>query len=149
MSTSIKHYRNSFLDIENKKVQEGALVLIAKAAQGSVRDSLSLLDRALVSQDIGKEGVDETFIRKMLGIADRSKILNLINFVFQGRQKESIRSLRELINEGIEPANFLNDLLELIYLIQQKKVMGKIDSDLAISESEQKSIDEISKEIKF
>ncbi len=138
---------NKILDIENKKVQEGALVLIAKAAQGSVRDSLSLLDRALVSQDIGKEGVDETFIRKMLGIADRSKILNLINFVFQGRQKESIRSLRELINEGIEPANFLNDLLELIYLIQQKKVMGKIDSDLAISESEQKSIDEISKEI--
>tara|TARA_B100000029_G_scaffold474655_1_gene517207 strand:- start:1734 stop:3419 length:1686 start_codon:yes stop_codon:yes gene_type:complete len=135
------------LDIENKKIAEGALVLIAKAAQGSVRDSLSLLDRALVSQNISAKDIDEIFIRKMLGIADRSKILNLLNFVFQGRQKESIESLKELINEGIEPANFLNDLLELIYLIQQKKVIGKIDSDLAISESEQKSIDEISKEI--
>ena len=135
------------LDIENKKIEEGALVLIAKAAQGSVRDSLSLLDRALVSQNISTKDIDETFIRKMLGIADRSKILKLLNFVFQGRQKESIEALKELINEGIEPTNFLSDLLELIYLIQQKKVIGKIDSDLAISESEQKNIDEISKEI--
>ena len=73
--------------IENGKISDGALILIAKAAEGSVRDSLSLLDRALVSQNIEEKEIDETFVRKMLGIADRSKILNLLNFIFQGDQK--------------------------------------------------------------
>jgi len=133
--------------IENGKISDGALVLIAKAAEGSVRDSLSLLDRALVSQNIEEKEIDETFIRKMLGIAGRLKILNLLNFIFQGEQKKSIAQLREMINEGIEPTNFLNDLLEIIYFIQQKKSIGNFDSDLSISESEQEIIGKISNDI--
>ena len=62
-------------------------------------------------------------------------ILNLLNLIFQGNQKKSIECLREMINEGIEPINFLNDLLELIYFMQQKKNIGNLDSDLSISES--------------
>ena len=135
------------LKIENKKISDGALILIAKAAEGSVRDSLSLLDRALVSQNIAEKEIDETFVRKMLGIADKSKILNLLNFIFQGEQKKSIDQLREMINEGIEPENFLNNLLEIIYFIQQKKSIGNFDSDLSISESEQEILDSISKDI--
>ena len=136
-----------FLKIENGRVSEGALILIAKAAEGSVRDSLSLLDRALVSQNSGEKEIDEIFVRKMLGIADRSKILDLLNFIFQGEQKKSIELLREMINQGIEPTNFLNDLLEIIYFIQQKKNIGNFDSDLSISESELKTIDSISNNI--
>ena len=109
------------LSNENGKVSNKALSLIAKASEGSVRDSLSLLDRAIVSQNISGKEIDENFIRKMLGIADRSKILNLINLIFQGEQKKSIDQLREMVNEGIEPVNFLNDFLEIIYFIQQKK----------------------------
>ena len=135
------------LKIENGRVSEGALILIAKAAEGSVRDSLSLLDRTLVSQNNGEKEIDEIFVRKMLGIADRSKILNLLNFIFQGEQKKSIELLREMINQGIEPTNFLNDLLEIIYFIQQKKNIGNFDSDLSISESELKTIDSISNNI--
>ena len=60
------------LKIENGKLTDGALMLIAKAAEGSVRDSLSLLDRAIVSQNIEEKDIDENFVRKMLGIADRS-----------------------------------------------------------------------------
>jgi len=126
--------------IENGKISESALVLIAKASEGSVRDSLSLLDRALVSQDDEKEEISENFIRKMLGIADRSKILNLLNFIFQGDQKKSIEHLREIINQGIDPNLFLNNLLEIIYFIQQKKNIGNFDSDLSISEAEQEAI---------
>jgi len=111
--------------IENGKVSETALILIAKAAEGSVRDSLSLLDRALVSQNIEKKEIDGVFVRKMLGIADRSKILNLLNHIFQADQKKSIEQLREMINQGIEPKFFLNDLLEIIYFIQQKKKYRK------------------------
>jgi len=135
------------IKIENGKISDGALILIAKAAEGSVRDSLSLLDRALVSQNIEEKGIDENFVRKMIGIADRSKILNLLNFIFQGDQKKSIAQLKEMVNEGIEPTNFLNDLLEIIYFIQQKKSIGNFDSDLFISESEQEIIGKISKDI--
>ena len=135
------------LKIENGKISDRALILIAKAAEGSVRDSLSLLDRALISQNIEQKEIDETFIRKMLGLADRSKILNLLKFIIQGDIKRSIEHLREMINEGIEPTNFLNDFLEIIYFVQQKKNIGNFDSDLSISEAEQETINGISKDI--
>ena len=147
---SIKDLINNLKKItklENGKISEGALALIAKAAEGSVRDSLSLLDRALVSQNIEEKEINENFIRKMLGIADKSKILNLLIPIFNGDQAKSLEQLREMINEGIEPNNFLNDLLEIIYLIQQKKSIGNFNSDLSISESEQEIIGNISKDI--
>ena len=135
------------LEIEKAKISENATLLIAKAAEGSVRDSLSLLDRAIISQDSNNKEIDENFIRKMLGLADRSKILNLLNFIFNGKQKESIDQLREMVNEGIEPSNFLNDLLELIYLIQQKKSLNNYNSEMSISEAEKEIINEMSKNI--
>jgi len=135
--------------IEKGKISDRALTLIAKAAEGSVRDSLSLLDRALVSKNIEKKEIDEIFVRKMLGLADRSKILNLLSFIFKGDLKKSTENLKEMINEGVEPTNFLNDLLEIIYFIQQKKNIGDFDSDLSISESEKQTIDLISKDIEM
>ena len=73
-------------------------------------DSLSLLDIALVSQNIEQKEIDEWYVRKMLGIADRSKILEILKLIFQGDQKNSIAKLRLLLDEGIEPSNFLNDI---------------------------------------
>ena len=135
------------VEIEKGKISDAALRLIAKVAEGSVRDSLSLLDRAIVSQHITEKEIDEVFVSKMLGIADRTKMLKLLNFIFQGDQKKLIQQLREMINEGIEPTNFLNDLLEIIYFILQKKNIGDFDSDLSISESEVDMINIISKDI--
>ena len=74
-------------------------------------------------------------------------MLKLLNFIFQGDQKKLIQQLREMINEGIEPTNFLNDLLEVIYFILQKKNIGDFDSDLSISESEVDMINVISRDI--
>ena len=135
------------LKIEKAKISEEALILIAKSAEGSVRDSLSLLDRAIISQSNEKDNIDEIFVRKMLGIVDRSKILNLLNFIFQGEHKKSTNYLREMISEGLEPINFLNDLLEIIYFIQQKKSLGDFDADLSISESEKDIINSISENV--
>jgi DNA polymerase-3 subunit gamma/tau len=135
--------------IENGKISENAIQLIAKAGEGSVRDSLSLLDRALVIQHVSEKEVGETDVRKMLGIADRSKILELLKFIFDGDQKSSIDQLREMIDGGIEPSNFLNDLLEIIYFMQQKKSLGTFDSDLQISESEIEIINLISNNVKM
>ena len=135
------------LKVENGDVSDDALKLIAKASEGSVRDSLSILDRALVSQNIEEKKIDERFIRKMLGIADKSKVLNLLNYIFQGEQKKSIQYLREIIYEGIDPINFLNELLETVYFIQQKKNIGSLDLDLRISESEKEFIETIAKDV--
>ena len=135
------------LDVENAKIEEEALILIAKAAEGSVRDSLSLLDRVLVSENIDGKKIDKKFVRKMLGIADRSKTLNLLKLIFQGAQKQSIEQLREMVNEGIQPENFLNDLLEIIYFIQQKKSLGNFESELSISEVEHDIINSISDDV--
>ena len=82
---------NKISKIENGKISEGALTLIAKAAEGSVRDSLSLLDRALVSQQASEKEIDEDFIRNMLGIADRSKILQILLFITEGNELISKR----------------------------------------------------------
>jgi DNA polymerase III subunit gamma/tau len=144
----LKENLEKILNIENGKITEKGLILIAKAAEGSVRDSLSLLDRALVSQNFDKKVIDENFIRTMLGLADRTKIINLLNFIFQGNQTKSLEYLKEMINEGIEPIHFLNDLLEILYFLQQNKNIGELDTDISISESEQELISKISKEIK-
>lgn len=146
ISALIKNLKK-ILDIEKGKISAGALTIIAKAAEGSVRDSLSLLDRALISENIQDGEVDEKFVRKMLGIADRTKILNLIDFIFQGDQNKSLDLLKELINEGIQPSNFLNDFLEIIYFIQQNKILGNFDSEVSVSESEKQIISKISKDI--
>jgi len=136
-------------NLEGGKISVGALKLISKASEGSVRDSLSLLDRALVSQQINEKEIDENFVREMLGIADRSKIFELLKFIFDGDQKKSLESLRSMMNQGVEPTAFLNDLLEATYHIQQKKILGNLETDLSISQIEIEMIDSISKDIKI
>ena len=131
--------------LENGKISDSALKLIAKSAEGSVRDSLSLLDRALISLDKIKSEVDDELVRKMLGIADRSKILELLNFLLQGDQQKSFKQLRQMVEEGIEPTNLINDMLEVIYFIIQKKNLG--DVDLSLSENESDMINNIAKDV--
>ena len=132
---------------ENCKITEAGLKLIAKASEGSVRDSLSLLDRALVSQEVAGDEIDENYIRRMLGIADRSRILEILSLIIVGDQNKAILQLKKMIDEGVDPSNFLNDLLEIIYFILQKKNLGSLSNDLSISESEIEIIDKMSKEV--
>ena len=132
---------------ENGNISDSALKIIAKASEGSVRDSLSLLDRALVTQNVDGKEVNDSDIRKMLGIVDRSKILEFLQSVIIGNQKKATEKLRVLIDHGADPSNFLNDLLEIIYFIQQKKFLGNFESDISISESELEIINLISRDI--
>ena len=133
-------------EIEKGKISDGALRLIAKTSEGSVRDSLSLLDRALISQNNTEKNVDESHVREMLGIADRSKILEILQLLIQGDQEKTIMKLRKLINEGLDPTNFLNDLLETIHFALQKKELKDSNNDLPLSETENEMINFISSE---
>ena len=135
------------VELEKGKIADGALRLIAKTSEGSVRDSLSLLDRALISQNHTAKIVDENHLREMLGIADRSKILEILQLLIQGDQKKTIMQLRKLINGGLNPVSFLNDLLEIIHFVLQKKELEDSNNDIPLSETENEMINLISKEV--
>jgi len=132
---------------ENGSIADSAIQLIARASEGSVRDAISLLDRALISQSIHHKEIQDQDIRQMLGLADRSKLILLFKEILSGNQKEAINHLRELIDSGLDAKNFLNDILEILYLFNRRINLGPIEKDLMISESEIQLINKYSKNL--
>ncbi len=133
---------------ENGNISDDAIKLIARSSEGSVRDAISLLDRALVSQTINKDKtLEEQDIRNMLGLADKSKVITLFKEVLNGKEKEALKFLRELIDSGLDAKNFLNDILEVLYLFGRRVNLGPIEKDMSISETEIKMINEYSEKI--
>ena len=142
-----KHLKNIAIK-ENGKISDGAIRLIAKTAEGSVRDSISLLDRALISQSSSEnKPVEEQDVREMLGLADKSKVILLFKEVLNGNEAKALDYLKTLINNGLDAKNFLNDILEILYLFSRTINLGPIKNDLSISEAETKMIEEYSKNI--
>ena len=135
-------------DKEKGKISEDAIKLIARTSEGSVRDSISLLDRALISQSIneGKQ-IEEPDVRQMLGLADKSKIISLFKEVLSGNEKDALKFLHELFNDGLDAKNFLNDILEVLYLFSRRISLGPIEKDMSISEAEVQMVDQYSKNI--
>ena len=132
---------------ENGSIADSALQLIAKASEGSVRDAISLLDRALISHSVNNKEIHDQDIRLMLGLADRGKLLLLFKEILSGNQKEAIKHLRQLIDSGLDAKNFLNDILEILYLFNRRINLGPIEKDLMISESELQLINTYSKDL--
>lgn len=132
---------------ENGSISDNALQLIARTSEGSVRDAISLLDRALLSQSIYNKEIQEQHVRQMLGLADRSKLILLLKEILSGNQIDAINYLKEMIDHGLDAKNFLNDILEILYLFNRRINLGPIENDLMISESEIKLINDYSKNI--
>jgi DNA polymerase III subunit gamma/tau len=132
---------------ENGSISDNALQLIARTSEGSVRDAISLLDRALLSQSIYNKEIQEQHVRQMLGLADRSKLILLFKEILSGNQIDAINYLKEMIDHGLDAKNFLNDILEILYLFNRRINLGPIEKDLMISESEIKLINDYSKNI--
>ena len=133
---------------EGGKISDDAVRLIARTSEGSVRDAISLLDRALISQSIEEQNtIEETDVREMLGLADRTKIIALFKEVLSGNEKNALKYLKELINKGVDAKNFLNDILEVIYLFSRRINLGPIEKDMTISEAEVQLVDSYSKNI--
>ncbi len=135
-------------DKEKGKISEDAIKLIARTSEGSVRDSISLLDRALISQNINEnKQIEEPDVREMLGLADKSKVIALFKEVLSGNEKNASSILNELINDGLDAKNFLNDILEVLYLFSRRISLGPIEKDMSVSEAEVQMIDQYSKNI--
>ncbi len=109
--------------LEGVRIDADALALIARAAEGSVRDSLSLLDQALVQGNPG-EVVGAESVRDMLGLADRSATLSLFENIISGQISEALLAFRTLYGFGADPSQIMGDLLEYCHATSVAKVLG-------------------------
>jgi DNA polymerase-3 subunit gamma/tau len=139
----ITHFRN-IVTSEKSEVDDAALTLIARAAEGSVRDGLSLLDQALAH---GAGVVTEEQVRDMLGLADRALVLDLYQAVMAGDVKTALEMLRSQYNQGADPTVILQDMLELTHWLTRLKVVPDAGEDAVTSESERKLGGEMAKKL--
>jgi DNA polymerase III subunit gamma/tau len=107
---------------ENVAVEEGALSLIARAAEGSVRDGLSLLDQAIAHHAEGDGPISAESVRAMLGLADRGLILDLFEKLMGGDIAAALGILRDLYERGADPLVAMQDLLETTHFLTRVKV---------------------------
>ena len=83
----------------------------------------------------------------MLGLADKIKLISLFKEVLLGKEKEALKYLEELMDDGLDAKNFLNDILEILYLFSRRVNLGPIEKDMSISEIELKMVEDYSKNI--
>jgi DNA polymerase-3 subunit gamma/tau len=119
---------------ENVSLPEEALKLISRAADGSARDALSLLDRALAHIDPdGSGGVDEATMRGLLGLADRGRIFDLFDLVMAGQVSDALAEFEAQYVMGADPAVILADMAELTHWLTRLKFVPAAQEDIAFS----------------
>jgi DNA polymerase-3 subunit gamma/tau len=103
--------------------------MIARAAEGSVRDGLSLLDQAFAH---GAGKVSEEQVRDMLGLADRAQIFDLYKVILAGETADALAKLRHQFHHGADPAVIIQDMLELTHWLTRLKVVPDAGDDLLL-----------------
>jgi DNA polymerase-3 subunit gamma/tau len=122
---------------EGAEVEDGALTLIARAADGSARDGLSILDQAISqAAGAGAPRVTEQAVRDMLGLADRARVFDLFEAVMGGAVKQALDLLADQYAAGAAPVVVLQDLLELTHWLTRLKVAPEGAADPALAETE-------------
>lgn len=116
------HFQN-ICNKEQVNVEAEALHLIARAAEGSVRDGLSLLDQAIAH---GHGAVTADAVRDMLGLADRTAVMRLMDSVLKAEPVAALENLRAQYDQGADPAAIVEDLLALTHAITRTHVAGQV-----------------------
>ena len=109
---------------EGAKVSDEGLALISRAAEGSVRDSLSLLDQAIVQAGLEGSEVSGEQVRTMLGLADRVRILDLFALAATGDGKGALVEMRSQYDDGADPAIVMRDMLDICHEVSRAKTLG-------------------------
>jgi DNA polymerase-3 subunit gamma/tau len=120
---------------EGATAGDDALALIARAAEGSVRDGLSILDQAIT---MGAGKVDVATVRAMLGLADRGRIFDLLEQLFGGAAGEALEAFGKLHRDGADPVQMLADLAEAVHVLARIKIAGTQASGNDLSSDEQR-----------
>jgi len=131
---------------ENGKVSDEALKLIVKISEGSVRDALSLLDRALLSLD-EKIELDLNAAQKIFGYFDKSQLINLFELILRGEEEKVINIYRKIYDQGVEPKVFVNDFLEILYYFKNINSLSLEGTNFSLNDEEFTKIKEISNQV--
>jgi DNA polymerase-3 subunit gamma/tau len=118
---------------EKIEAEPAALALIARAAEGSVRDALSLLDQA-IAHAAGPVRAED--VRQMLGLADRVRVVDLFEALMRGDTAAALKELRAQYDIGADPAVVLSDLAEFTHFVTRVKVVPAVADDVSLSEAE-------------
>ena len=141
-SKELFEYIKKIKDLEKGKVTDEVLKLIVKISEGSVRDALSLLDRALISKPDGQE-LDFNNAQKIFGYFDKSSLIELFKNLFEGNEENVIRIYRSIYDKGVEPKIFLNDFLELLYYFKNISSLKLEGTNFSLNDEEFKQISEL------
>jgi len=131
---------------EKGSISDDALKLIVKISEGSVRDSLSLLDRALLSNIDNKELTLEK-AQEIFGFFDKSKLIELFKFIFEGQEDKVLDLYRKIYDQGIDPKVFINDFLELLYYFKNINSLTVESTNFTLNDDEFNTIKDISENI--
>ena len=133
-------------DRENGSITDDALKLIVKISEGSVRDALSLLDRALLTLDNNEE-LDLNGAQKIFGYFDKSQLIDLFKLILIGKKENVLDIYRKIYDQGVEPKIFINDFLELLYYFKNIDSLTLQSTNFSLNDNEHSQIKEIAKNV--
>ena len=145
-SSELFTYIKKIKEKEDGKISDDALKLIVKISEGSVRDALSLLDRAILSADKNSE-LDLKKAQEIFGHFDRSQLINLFKLIFSGDEEGVLKSYRSIYDQGVEPKVFINDFLEVLYYFKNINSLKVDGTNFSLNDAEFSAIKEITKNI--
>lgn len=121
--TALAEHLGRVAEREGARVSTEGLALIARAAEGSVRDGLSILDQAIVQTTDGGEVTGEA-VRDMLGLGDRARLLDVFDMALNGDAKAAIAEADDQVHAGADPMVILKDLLDIAAEVASAQVAG-------------------------
>ncbi|MDP6174857.1 MAG: DNA polymerase III subunit gamma/tau, partial [Rhodospirillales bacterium] len=123
---------------EGARITPGAISLIARVADGSARDGLSLLDQVMNAGAQGEEEISEESLRQMLGLADREKSFDLLEKLMRGQVADALGIFDEEYASGADPVLILGDLLEITHWLTRIKVVPEAAEGRPVSEMDRR-----------
>ena len=116
---------------ENVKIDDSVIGLISRASGGSARDSLSLLDQAIALSE-NDEALSEDLIRKMLGLSDQGRIIDLFEYISSGDVEAALGEIRDQVDIGVDPSNLIEALGDLVHEMTRHKVTQENEDNLSL-----------------
>ena len=145
-SSELFEFIKDIKEKEKGKASDEALKLIVKISEGSVRDALSLLDRALLSLD-EKTELDLNAAQKIFGYFDKSQLINLFELILKGEEEKVINIYRKIYDQGVEPKVFINDFLEILYYFKNINSLSLESTNFTLNDEEFSKIKDISNQV--
>lgn len=136
----LSDYYGQIAGKEDTVIEDDALAMIARAADGSVRDGLSLLDQAIA---LGEGDVTAVQVKDMLGLADRAVILDLLEAALKGNPKQALEIAEDLYKKGADPIVVVQDMLELSHLLTKHRAIPAYENKALVAKGEQERLENL------